>query len=68
MLIKTWFENIFKCHYNILKKKICFYQNVFLSLYLNILCKNIACDVGLTLEKINLDKITTSNPIFIGTT
>ncbi len=46
------------------EEKICFYQIVFLSLYL----KNIACDVGLTLEKINLDKITTSNPIFIGTT
>jgi hypothetical protein len=39
--------NIWKCHYNILKKKISFYQNVFLSFYLNVVCKNIVCDVGL---------------------
>jgi len=33
--------NILKCHYNILKKKISFYQNVFLSFYLNIVCENV---------------------------
>jgi len=49
MLIETLFENILKCHYNILKK-IYFYQNVFLSFYCNIVCKNIVCDMGLKLE------------------
>jgi len=29
------------------EEKICFYQNVFLSFYLNIMLKNILCDVGL---------------------
>jgi len=28
-----------------------FYQNVYLSFYLNIVCKNIVCDVGLKLMK-----------------
>jgi len=41
MLIETLFENILKFHYNILKKKISFCQNVFLSFYRNIVCKNV---------------------------
>ncbi len=32
--------DILKCHYNILKKKISFHKNVFLSFYHNIVCKN----------------------------
>jgi hypothetical protein len=40
MLIETYFENILKYHYNIIKKKISFYQNVYLPFYLviEILC------------------------------
>ncbi len=45
MFIETQFENILKFHYIILKKKISFYQNDFLSFYGNIVCKNIVCDV-----------------------
>jgi len=40
MLLETKFENILKCHYNILTK-MSFYRNVFLSYYRNIACKNI---------------------------
>jgi len=49
--------NILNCHYNILKKKLSFYHNIFLSQYLfiaisfycNIVYINIVCDVGLSL-------------------
>jgi len=41
MLIEIYFENILKCHFNILKKKVSLYQNVFLSFYLNIVCGNV---------------------------
>jgi len=30
-----------KCHFNILKRKYIFYQNVFLSFYCNIVCENV---------------------------
>jgi len=44
MLIETYFENILKCHYNIFKKNISFYQYVFLSFYLfiTILCSKMS--------------------------
>jgi len=48
MLIETLFENILKYHYNILKRRMSFYPNVFLSFNGNIVNKNIVCDVGLT--------------------
>jgi len=35
-----------------------FYQNVFLTFYLNIVCKNIVCDVGLTLSISKEGKVT----------
>jgi len=41
MLTETYFENILKYHYNILKNKISFYQNVFLSFYHNIVFENV---------------------------
>ncbi len=48
-----WFEKILKCNYNILTKKVFlyFYCNVFLSFYLNIVCKNIVCELGLNTYK-----------------
>ncbi len=38
------FEMILKCNYNILKKKISFYRNIFSSFYRNIVRQNVSCE------------------------
>jgi len=48
--------NILKCHYNILKKKISCYQNVFLSFYRNIVCENVKYVLGLNKNTSNYQK------------
>jgi len=53
-LFETKFENILKCHYNTyFEEKHIFLSKIFfisLFFYLNIVIKNIVCDVGLNFE------------------
>jgi len=44
----------FKMSLQYFEEKKYFYQNVFLSLYLNIVCKNVVCDMTGELHKFHL--------------